>query len=189
MFSAEDVIALLHSHGLQLVAFLSVLEGPIVSVLAGYMAMQGFFGFGSLIPVLVAGDLLGDLLFYALGRYGFHLLPDWLVRRLGLCEASLAKLRDQFDRRGGRILAVGKLTHAAGAAVLVSAGMARMAVLPFLFFNTLATIPKTVIFVVLGAFFGHAYQAISVWIGRGSLVLLTLLFGAGVFLWLKRRSR
>lgn len=190
MFGTEEVLALLRAHGLAIVAFLSLIEGPIVSVIAGYLAKLGYFAFAALVPVLIVGDLLGDIGFYALGRYGYHRIPDWLLRRLGLRKGSMRALRGQFARRGGRILTVGKLTHAAGAAVLVSAGAARMPVLPFLFYNAAATVPKTAFFVALGAVFGQAHEAISVWIGRTTLGLLALiLVAAGVWFWLARRSR
>lgn len=190
MFGSEEVLALLQAHGLAIVAFLSLLEGPIVSVIAGYLGKLGYFTFGTLVPVLVAGDLLGDIGFYAMGRYGYHRIPDWLLRRLGLRKGSMRALRGQFARRGGRILTVGKLTHAAGAAVLVSAGAARMPVLPFLFYNTLATVPKVAVFVAIGAFFGQAHEAISVWIGRTTLGLLAILvIAVGAWVWLARRSR
>lgn len=184
MFETDAVLTLLQTHGLSLVAVLSLIEGPIVSVIAGYLATLGVFHFAALIPVLILGDLLGDIAFYGLGRYGQHLLPRRLAGRID------QNLSDQFERRGGRILAIGKLTHAAGAAVLVSAGAARMRLAPFMLFNTLATVPKVVAFVAIGAVFGQAHEQISQWIGQTSLVLLALAaLGIGGWFWIARKSR
>lgn len=175
------VLDLLKTHGLSLVAGLSLIEGPIVTVISAYLATLGIFRFATLIPVLIVADLLGDIVFYCLGRYGASLIPARL-------KPDDTALQDRFQRQGGRILAMGKLTHAAGAAVLVSAGIARMQVPAFLFYNTLATIPKTLFFAALGILFGHAHEAISRWIGHTSLALLALILAAGgIWFWKTRR--
>ncbi len=104
-----------------------------------------------------------------------------------MADASVGTITRNFDERGGRLLAFGKLTHAAGAAVLISAGIARMPVLPFLFYNTLATIPKTLFFALIGALFGQAHETIAGWIGPASLGILALfLIVGGVWWWTRR---
>jgi len=85
-----------------------------------------------------------------------------------------------FDEKGGRTLLLGKMTHSAGAAVLVAAGLARMPALRFGWINLVATVPKSLLFVTIGYGFGSAYARIDNWISRASLVLLGLIVLAGV---------
>ena len=189
MVGLEVVTALLAKYGLVLVAPIAVLEGPIVTVIAAWLATRGFFPLWALALVVIAADLIGDLLFYALGRWGRGVLPPRLLDRFGLGAARLDALAAHFEVKGGRTLLFGKFTHSIGFAVLVAAGAGRMKLGQFLFFNLLGTVPKSLFFVALGYGFGAAYARIDHWISRASLVMLAVIvaFAASWFLYRKAR--
>lgn len=186
MMSADQVAALVGHYGLWVLAPAAVLEGPIVSVVAGWLARLGMMDLRTVFAILVLGDLLGDAALYALGR-SLPRLPAGLRRRLGLNETRLAALAGHFRTKGGRSLIIGKLTHSAGALVLVSAGMARMPWLPFLFWNLAATLPKAAAFMALGWSLGDAHALIGDWLATGSLIGLCLILALG--LWTLRHRR
>ncbi|MCB6179786.1 VTT domain-containing protein [Rhodobacter sp. Har01] len=188
MIPPEAWIGSLGEHGLWIVALASAIEGPIVSVLAAVLASKGAFDLVPLALVLLAGDLLGDLGHYLLGRRGLGRVPLPWRHRLGLGPDRTEALARHFDRHGGRTLVVAKLTHSVGAAVLVAAGLARMPVLPFLAFNLLAALPKTAALMALGWFAGDAYAQIDLWLSRGAFVLLLVLVGLGL-IWMRRRPQ
>lgn len=187
MIGVETVAALLAKHGLAFVAPIAVLEGPIVTVIAAWLASQGLFSLWSVSVVVILADLVGDLGLYALGRWGCGYLPPRLMRRCGLDDARLAALTGHFEHKGGRTLLFGKLTHSVGFAVLAAAGAARMKLGRFLWFNLIGTVPKSLFFVALGYGFGAAFSRIDGWIGRVSLALLGLIFAAGAS-WLLYRK-
>ncbi|MFV0245635.1 MAG: DedA family protein [Qingshengfaniella sp.] len=172
--------------GLWIVAGAATVEGPIVTVFAAFLAHDGILPLWPLAAVLLAGDLIGDGLHYALGRYGLARIPVRWRRRLGLGSDRMAWLVGHFGRQGARTLVVAKMTHSMGAAVLVAAGMARMPLGPFLVWNTLAGIPKTAAFMALGWYAGGAWRAIELWLGRGALAMMGLLIAAGAVFWLRR---
>ncbi len=185
MFGAEAVLVLLKLHGLSLLAPLAVLEGPIVTVIAAYLASLAFFDVRLVYLVVVLADLVGDSIFYGLGRRGPGLLSQRWRTRFGVSDARLEALKGHFIKQGGRTLVVGKLTHSAGMVVLLAAGAARMPFWRFLGFNLLATLPKSLVFVIIGYTLGRAYTAIDGWIFRVSFALLvaTLVAIAAWFLY------
>ncbi len=187
MVTLDSVIQLIQTHGLLLLAPLSVLEGPIVTVIAGYLASLGLLNTAGALAVVVAGDLVGDALLYLAGRKGIKCLPQRWRDRLGLNADRVEALKGHFGARGGRTLVIGKLTHSAGAAILVAAGAARMPAGAFLWWNLIATLPKSAAFLALGYAFGAAYSQIDLWIFRVSFVLLALLLAGGVVWWRQRR--
>ena len=75
MFGLETVTALIAKNGLAIVAPIAVLEGPIVTVIAAWLASRGLLDVWSVSVVVILADLFGDVLFYALGRWGLHRLP------------------------------------------------------------------------------------------------------------------
>ncbi|MCB1336141.1 MAG: VTT domain-containing protein [Maritimibacter sp.] len=187
MIGLETVAALLAKHGLAVVAPIAVLEGPIVTVIAAWLASKGVFPLWAVALVVILADLVGDLGLYALGRWGRGHLPARFMRRLGLGEERLAALSGHFAHKGGRTLLFGKLTHSVGFAVLAAAGAARMKLGQFLWFNFLGTVPKSLFFVALGYSFGAAFSQIDNWIGRASLAMLAVIVAGGVSWFLYRK--
>ena len=172
MVDLDTVIHLIQSHGLLLLAPLAIVEGPIVTVIGGYLASLSLLNLAGVFIVVVLADLAGDSLLYGLGRFGTGRLSPCWRGRLGLQSDRIARLVDHFEIKGGRTLVFGKLTHSAGAIILAAAGAARMPFGAFIWYNLLATVPKSLVFLSLGYAFGSAYAQIDNWIFRVSLVLL-----------------
>ena len=180
---------LIQSHGLWLLLPLSILEGPIVTVIAAWLARLGLMPLGMVYLVCVLGDVIGDLILYWVGRRGLRIVPPkWRVR-MGIRRARLNRLARHFDQSGGRTLVTAKLTHSLGFAALAAAGAAKMPLVPFIGYNLAATLPKTALFVVIGYALGQAHAMIDTWIARASFAVLALAAVAlTVWLW-RRRSR
>lgn len=175
MAETSQLVQLIQTHGYALVAPLALIEGPIVSVISGYLASLGLLKLPAVMMVVIVADLLGDAIFYVIGRKGRRWVPAGWMARIGLTRVKLARLVRRFRANGTRFLVIGKVTHSAGFAILVAAGIAKMSFARFMLINLLVTIPKSVAFVMLGYVFGAAYTRIDGWIFRGSLVMLTLL--------------
>ncbi|MDO9637063.1 MAG: VTT domain-containing protein [Pseudotabrizicola sp.] len=175
-----DVGALIRDYGLLIIAPLALLEGPVISVASGYLAKAGLVPLQRVFAVLVLADLAGDLLMYWIGRQGrAGLALPWLAR-FGVTRRRLATALRAFRRNGGRLLVLGKLTHSAGFAVLLAAGMVRMPLMRFLALNTLASVPKTAVCVAVGWWFGAVTDRIGNWIAGGALLVLVCVVVLGV---------
>ncbi len=189
MIGPDAALQLMQSYGLLLLAPVAILEGPIVTVIAGYLAHLGVFSIYAAFVVVVLADLVGDLMLYWLGRSGINWLsPRWRAR-LGLSDERLTSLCDHFSQRGGRTLVVAKLTHSLGLVALVAAGVSRMAVLPFLWYNLLATLPKSLFFLIVGYTLGYAYRQVNAYIFWLSLVPLAIALIFGIHWYLRRRVK
>lgn len=185
-----DVIQnLVQAYGLWLLVPVSILEGPIVTVIAAYMASLGLMNVYAVFAVCVVGDLIGDAILYMVGRFGPRSLPGRWQVRLGLRRKQRKGLESHFAQVGGRTLIIGKLTHSAGAAVLVASGAGKMPIWSFLWYNLLGTLPKTAGFTILGYVFGYAYSTIDSYMFRASMIMLVLLAVGGGVWWMIRGKR
>ena len=189
MFTPDAALQLIETYGLWLLAPIAIFEGPIVTVVAGYIAQLGYLNVVAVYIVCVLADLVGDAILFALGRYGPEMLSTKWQARFGLNKARKLSLSNHFDNHGGKTLLLGKLTHSAGAAVLLAAGVSKMRFMPFLWYNLLGTLPKTLVFVVLGYTLGHAYATIDNYIFRISVILLLIIIVAGAFWFMRHRWR
>ncbi len=186
MPTLDGALHLLQTEGLWLLFPLAMVEGPIVTVLAAYLARLGELNIVAVYAVVVAADLVGDAVFYTVGRSGLGWVPQRWRTRLGLDPKRQVVLEDHFRQSGARTLLVGKLTHSAGMIVLLAAGASRMRFLPYMFWNLVATIPKSLFFLIVGYTLGYAYTSIDSYLFRASIVVLLIGVVLGLY-WFFRR--
>jgi len=140
---------------------LAIVEGPVVTVLAAFLASRDILNVAIVYVIVVFGDLIGDVLHYAVGRWTLR----WLAVSRGRWSARLRRrvgaLRAPIHSRAGRMLLFGKLTHSAGFAVLLAAGAARVPMARFLGYNLLGTLPKSLVLVLVGYCFGRLSAALQ----------------------------
>jgi membrane protein DedA with SNARE-associated domain len=140
---------------------LAVIEGPAVTVFAAFLAAQGLLDVGVVYAVVVLGDLLGDVLYYVAGRFLLQRLVTWHRAWATRLRHRVGVLAQRVRARAGAMLLFGKLTHSAGFAVLLAAGAAHVPIRRFLAYNFLGTLPKSLLFVVIGYWFGRLYLAVQ----------------------------
>lgn len=150
---------------------LAILEGPIITVLGGFFAAQGYLNIVIVYVIVIIGDLVGDGIYYAVGRFGGRKLITKYGHYINVTSVQVERIERHFARHTRKTLVFAKLTHALGIVVLIAAGIARVPFGEFLFFNFLPTLPKSLVLILAGYFFGHAYVVIDQYINYGSLLL------------------
>lgn len=188
MTASTEIATIITTYGISILAPLAILEGPIVTVVAAYLASLNLLRLVDVIIIVIIGDLIGDCILYWVGRGMLDWLPLSLRMRFGVSRRRMAVLMRTFRDNGVRVLVVGKLTHAAGFAVLVGAGAARMNFGTFVLANLLATIPKSLALVAVGYLFGSAHALIAQWISWGPYVIIPVLLAIGVALYYRKRK-
>ncbi len=167
---------LIATHGLWLLFVLTLIEGPVATVIGAAMAGRGLLDPLAVFAVAVAGDLAGDVVLYGIGR-----LSPGLTRRLGgargdAVRARTGAWRDMMHLRSWQIIALGKLTHVLGFAVILAAGAARVPFGLFLGVSALATLPKVGALVLAGWALGRTVD-LPWMLALGALAL----FAAGLW--------
>ena len=122
---------------------LVIIEGPIVTILAGFLASLGQLNFLICYPIIVVGDVIGDVFMYAQGRWGGKPAVIRWGHYFGIKPEIIVRLEEHFKKHPGNTLVFGKISHFFGGPVLIAAGMARMKFSKFLWFNVLGTLPKS----------------------------------------------
>jgi membrane protein DedA with SNARE-associated domain len=180
-FSTDVIVELIRQHGLLIVFFFAIFEGPIISVIAGWFVRLGYMEFTPVLVACIAADLIGDSLYYCVGSCSNRSLPRRLFPRIFSRADKLSAILEQFHTNGGRIIFIAKITHSLGFAALIAAGAARMSFPVFIWFNFLGAIPKSLFFILVGYGIGHAYGAVDAWIWRASLALFVVVGVAAIY--------
>jgi membrane protein DedA with SNARE-associated domain len=180
LISLSQTIGWIFGYGYPALFILAVIEGPIVTVIAGFFASLGYLNFFIAYPVIVAGDLGGDVIYYLIGRFGgIRFINKW-GKYIGLGPDEILALEKHFEKHGRRLLFIGKMSHGIGGAFLVAAGLVKMPFGEFFSSNFLATLAKSLILLLIGFFFGHALVGVNSVLEKISVVLI----GAGFFFFL-----
>lgn len=186
------IIALLIKYKYLIIFPIAVLEGPLIAIAAGFLIYAGYLNLFAVFMLLLFADLVGDSIYYSIGRFGRARFIHKYGRYIGINEARVESLEKQFAQHHWKIIAIGK-TQAIGSLILVAAGIANAPFRKFLWYNLLATVPKIILFLAIGFFFSHGLQAITIFsnsIGLASIVLsLALVVFYLIFrLYLKRKN-
>lgn len=159
---SPDAVLPLLEHYTYLVLFpLAVVEGPVITIIAGFLVSLGildpFISYG----VVVAGDIAGDSLWYGVGRFGSPQFVALLERWFGISQERLSAVRERM--RGARVKTVlfSKLVQGIGFVGIIAAGMARIPFLPFMLTAAAVSFTQSLAFFLIGMLFGSAYAHIA----------------------------
>jgi membrane-associated protein len=151
-----------------------VVEGPIITIIAGFLVSLGHLDVLATYAVLVVGDVTGDSIYYAIGRWSKGPVFGRWGRFLGLTEKRMKGLETYFHHHKAKTLIIGKWSHAVGAPVLAAAGLARVPYGQFLAINFLATLPKTLLLLLIGFYFGRSYPRIATYLDYTAIAMIAL---------------
>jgi membrane protein DedA with SNARE-associated domain len=159
------------AHGSALILPLAVIEGPLVSIAAGFLSAQGYFDWPWALGLLVCGDLIGDVTYYWIGRTGKTGL-NGLLRRLRVRSTVTPDLQRHLKDHATKMLLIGKWTQSIGVVVLIGSGMLRLPLAKFILVNLLATLPKSAVLFGVGYFAGGHFPLFE-----HHLVIATIMLG------------
>jgi membrane protein DedA with SNARE-associated domain len=167
------MLSLLSTWGYVILLPVAIIEGPIVGVFAGFLVSLGQMNWFAVFVVLFLGDMIGDVIYYYIGRWGHGAWAERLAHRFGMTPERLNRFNEAFHKHATKILLINK-TQALGSLTLYYAGAVRMPMRKFLWVNAVGTAPKVVLFEVIGYYFGQSYQSINAYIGYAGWATLAI---------------
>lgn len=182
-----ELFNLLQQHGYWVILLISIVEGPIVSLLGGFLSSLGILNLYVVYLLVVLGDFIGDTVYYLAGYVSRDHILDNYGKYIGLSNERLEKLEKIFHRYGGKTLFVGKFLYMIGGFFLVSAGASRMKYGKFIFYNMIGTFIKAALLVGLGYYFGHLYLVVAKYFKRGTEILTLIVIVSFVFVFIFKR--
>jgi membrane-associated protein len=180
--SLDQAVVLLQHYGYFILFPLAVVEGPIITIIAGLFVTSGIFNPFIAYTIVVAGDIVGDSFWYAVGRYGGGPISHLLERVFGIKQATIAKAKERLERNRFKTTALFKFSQGIGFAGFIAAGMVRVHYPLFVLACLLVTLVQAAVFLFLGVAFGSAYHEIGHYFDyfAGGVIALAVL---GLVVW------
>lgn len=155
----ETVAQFVHEYTIWVLLPIAIIEGPVATLIGGFMASIGQLSVISVYVIVVLGDMLGDAGLYLLGRAGIGNLHR-VGRYVGITQEKKERVAAFFDTHEKKALIFSKIAHGIGVTGLLTAGALRIPYTRYWRMCGLVSVIQAAIFLVLGYFFGHAYQRI-----------------------------
>ncbi|OGM90884.1 hypothetical protein A2755_01615 [Candidatus Wolfebacteria bacterium RIFCSPHIGHO2_01_FULL_48_22] len=147
-----------HSYIIMFIVF--VFEGPIALMAASFGASLGYFNIWIVIGLAILGDDAGDFLWFYIGYLGRNTIVKKFGRFFGVSEERIERLKSFLEKHPKKTVTFIKLSPVISVVGLMIVGSTHMSFKKFLYAITPIIIIKTAGFVLLGYFFGAAYNTI-----------------------------
>lgn len=156
------------------------IPGTAIVMLAGFTAAQGVVHPVGIMFCIAFGASIGDGFSYFLGAKGGKL---FFKNENQIFKSSyLDKSKIFFEKHGNKSIFLARFIGPLRPFVPFLAGMSRMNISVFIFWNVLSAILWSICFVIVGYFFGHAFRLIEMWLSRTG-VIAVIIIGVGGGLW------
>jgi membrane protein DedA with SNARE-associated domain len=154
----QQVFTWVIAHGYWIIFLVMCVEGPMTTAAAGFAAALGYFNPGLILLISVLGDLIPDSIYYSIGYFGRGPAIEKFVSYFGLTEKRVLRIEDSLKKHFGKTMVALKLTPVVPTMGFMLVGYLRLSFIKFTEFSAAVTIPKSIIFLAAGYYFGRLYN-------------------------------
>ncbi len=176
-----------------LIAIIACAEGPWISLVLGVILRLGFLYFWPIYIALMLGDLVGDVIWYYIGRrYGYSFIHKH-GHRFNITEEAVARLTHLFHKHKHVVLFLSKISNGLGFAIvtLMTAGMIKIPFGRYIIVNVFGQLVWTGFLIGVGYFFSTLYITVNNVLGKISItagIILVAFLGYRYYKFLKNKA-
>ncbi|MFA4817623.1 MAG: DedA family protein [Parcubacteria group bacterium] len=165
------ILSYIKTIGYPTMLVLMIVEGPIATILAAFAASLGFFNVYFVFILSMLGDIIGDIILYTIGYAGGTQALAKAEKILKIKPEIVAKLERLFSLHGKKTIFAVKSTTGLCWITFIAAGTVRMKFREFLFGSISGGIVWSSFLVIMGYFFGYAFEQINDYIKYAGLII------------------
>ena len=186
-FSTFDgVFQFIINHGYLFLLIIMIFEGPVVTIAASFASSLGYFDIWIIFILAPLGDIIGDILMYAIGYYARKKILREYNHIFKIKSSWIKNLEKHFKNHLGKTLLTVKLTPLAVPG-LILAGASRVNLKRYAKWCIIIIVPKTLFFVFLGYSFGAVANSILGYYKNTNYALLFIIIFSLCVYWLSRK--
>lgn len=156
------------SHGYFLFFLVALIEGPLVTTAAGVAAALGYYSILIIILIAIAGDLTADVVYYFIGYHSRSLILERYGHHFGLTKERMEKIGKTVHTHFAKTMIIIKISPLIPVPGLIAIGASRAPLRKFIGMSLLVTVPKALLFALLGFYSGKAYTYLDSTITSGT---------------------
>jgi membrane protein DedA with SNARE-associated domain len=135
---------------------IATLEGPIITMVSGFLISLGILSFFPTLLVVFLGDVVSDSFYFWLGSRGRRFVER--IKFLHISPARLEKVEQHFEKYPGKTFLVSKASYGVGSLFLIAAGISKITYQKFLEYITPLNAIRSTILLLIGYYLGRAVR-------------------------------
>lgn len=170
----EQVFQLILHYKYAVIVPVTVLEGPLVMLISGFLIKLGYLAILPAYLCLMLGDIIGDVFWYMIGYYWGEPFIKRFGKYVSIDEKSVAIVKKVFHSHDTPILVISKLTMGFGFAIvtLFTAGLVKIPFRKYFILNLTGQLIWTGLLMYAGFALGKFYLTINSIIGKTAMIAL-----------------
>jgi membrane protein DedA with SNARE-associated domain len=188
-----DIIASIQTGGYILMFGLMILEWPFVTFAGAFLASLWIFDIWIVFLLGWLGDILGDLLFYSIGKYGIHIFQKKTTIDTAKEKSFIHRLDTLIHTNLALAIMIIKFTPYAPPIGLTYIGKIGVSLRRYISTSILLCIPIPLISTLIGFYLGsintlvQQYSWIELYISI-AWIFLIIIWAISIFFFLKKKS-
>lgn len=168
-----------------------IIEGPILMVASGFFILLGYFDLIPVFFVILAGDLIGDTIWYYIGYFFAGPFIKKYGKFIKITPEMFEKSKELFHKYHTNILLISKVTIGFGMslATLMAAGATHIPFKKYFALNFIGEIILLSILLSVGYFFGQLYNSISEAFRNYFIICITIILGTSLYYFIKKTKK
>jgi membrane-associated protein len=159
----HQIILFLIKYKYEAIIPIAIAEGPIISVISGFLVSLGYVNFLYVLIILFLGDTVSDYVFYLMGKGGRHAIGYFKLKHVP--EEQILKFENQFKSSPWKTMVLAKVSYGLGGVFMAACGASRMGWRKFLEYVLSLNFIRSLILLSVGFYFGKA----AIHLGRAYL--------------------
>lgn len=184
------LIALLVQYRYFILFPIACIEGPIVGFVAGTLIPLGYFHALPLIVVLIFADIIPDIAYYFIGRWGKERsLIERVGPKLRITPERFDVVRNLWHTHPFKTMIVTKFAYGLSTPLLLTAGLVHLPFNTFWCYSALLAAFQYSVLVGLGYFFGNYFATVESTLVRVQILVAAAAVVFGLYYLLTRSVR
>jgi membrane-associated protein len=172
----EHLLYLLSQYKYWVIFPLAIVEGPILAIIAGLLCSRGFLNPLITLSVIVAGDVIGDSLCFALGSLGVPKSIRKIIRWSGIDQGRIQKTKHFLDDHPRATIPLSKITLGVGIIGVYLIGRSGLSYRRFIRISMTTSFFQYIFYIGMGWLFGAAYKQINHYLNYVASICILLFF-------------
>lgn len=163
--SISNTLPLIQGGGYLAVFLLMLIEGPIITLTASFLASQGVFNIYIIFLISFLGCFIPDMIFYSLGKLEVSNFVEKYGYYFGLNKVFIKKACSHFHNHAAKAIVFFKLMPFTGIPGVFAAGVSKVRIYRFFIVDFSFNFISALVFTLLGYYFGLAFGGFASYFG------------------------
>ena len=174
-------------HGYPLLFIVMLIEGPVVTAAGAFAAALHYMNVWIVLLLSILANLIPDLVYYAIGYWGRESFINKYGHYIGITPERIASVEKLAEQHSGKSLFMIKMLPLLPTPGLILVGATRMDIKKYAFWSIVITVPSSLIYLIIGYYFGAAYDTIQHYLNLGIYVAIAAAVVVIVIVYLQRK--